>query len=120
MNTYTFKKSISFLVKLLFVALAVGALSLTAQAGSLDGQQLQQDTGVLQLNTADGQGEALQSQLPTCGVEVDGVADSVAGISGTAHPTPTFDLCQTCCFGGYPCCSDCKAAGLVEDDTDAS
>ena len=109
MNKFTFKKSIGYFFKFLFVMLAIGALSFTAQAGALDGQEAQQSLSELRLDLDDGQGEVLQSVQPTCGKAV-GNADDVA-----ISVTPQTNTCQMCCFGGYACCDDCRRIGFTED-----
>ena len=119
MNTCTFKKYISCLFKLGFIALAILGLSFAAQAGSLGVvSSAQLSSNLSDLSLSDQQDKTLQStqpQLPSCSnsSELD-----FASSTGTIQQISPANACACCDETGAPlCCIGCTSRQI---DIDAS
>ena len=121
MNTCNFKKSISCLFKLGFIALAILGLSFAAQAGSIgvvSSAQLSSSSSLSDLSLSEQQDKTLQStqpQLPSCSnsSELD-----FASSTGTIQQISPANACACCDETGAPlCCIGCTSRQI---DIDAS
>ena len=114
MNTFT--KYINCFLKFAFIALGIGALAMTAQAGSLDisTADVQISSAMEDFYDQKIQSEARQS-LPSCGGEVQYVWSPIS-------PDDTACICclsgdLTCCPVGHPCLNKQPLPIVDNEDT---